>query len=705
MITGILVVGIPLFFFNYLSDEILIQSRETAIEIEKEAILQEVANFKNRLTPEAYLKHIFDKIHKELLPTVDKNLFTLYPDKDFGNDLFNASLPEKFVLRLKEHELEPVLFFCNSSEFKDYWYWFSPELSKQCKNESDFLTLALCQKNMFLAINLYEISFQKAWKKYLEPNHPSQKILNMDQSANRYFYKYISRYSDPSTQIEKVFRVYTDYFSSQYLYGYNYFALSPNNIHGVYGLYVKQNSVTPHKLKEFACNSSQTIGTKCKIIKGTNSPKPGFCLEDNTLKFITPIPTKFYAHVTFWNKQVHSLQQKFPTNLFLVVSSQIQDHISGPEKLNKIIKFCSVIIISLFLMFSFYSFLFGLRLPINLHKKMLVALAILVLAPVSATGILSYYLYSGYERIIENQVIARIENRLSNFCYFEDEKRAILQNKALRIKAKLEKLSRIRFSQTDLEKLFPNIWRWITGISIVNENGEYFDFRELGFHESRVDQSLLYKYLINQGLSKIKGRKAQELELKTNLTMGLLESILTPEIEELISVHEGTLQRQITQTSNTFIGIILIIRNIVGANLLVYPRRIHNESIFYNYLAYWSLNKPEIFKYKDSLCEIDFGIRLRRHLKFSNLFYPRDMNKKLEPVFRDAIKIKNSGNRIIRDGNELKFLAWRYREYHQMVVAALGTSSRLNFVRLIIYLTQLSHMILTFDSFCKANKS
>jgi hypothetical protein len=107
LITGLIILIVPVIFINYLSDQIYNRSLEVSINLLREKILLELENFKNRLKPEAYVQHIIEKTHRKLLAEIPPDLTRMYADHDFAFDLFDSELPQSFSSELKKNGLSP----------------------------------------------------------------------------------------------------------------------------------------------------------------------------------------------------------------------------------------------------------------------------------------------------------------------------------------------------------------------------------------------------------------------------------------------------------------------------------------------------------------------------------------------------------------------------------------------------------------------
>lgn len=686
LITGLLVFGIPVIFLNFLSNKIVSRTRETTSELLREKILQELESFKSRLKPANYVKHIIRKVHTEVLPEIKPEIVRLFPDKSFGADQFNQTLPPKFVAGLKSYGLEALLFISNSVEFSKLDYYFSEDLKKQIGKEARDLAISFSHNNFSVASSLYLLNYQKKWDYKFNPC--LTEILNScndDPYMHEEVYtRYITRFSDRKTKYEEVFNIFTDYFGSQFLFAYNYYCISKKNVHGAYTVIVRQDSIKTGKILEFAQNAVDQTGLTCSVIQKNKNTSNGFHETPDHLTYIAPMPSIFFAHLMFLKDLAGSNQKDgLSTNLQLKVQGSFPKELKNQILLNKFIKFFSCAIGLAFLMFSIHSLLFGLTLPFSIRKKLTLVLGIIVLIPISGTGILSYYLLSGYERIVESHLLALVQNKLDYFSRQDDENKTRKLAKFLKIKNLLETSNEPVEKILDyrsFKNLLPSAWEGITGFSYIDEKGLFNDFRKSGPQSNKLVEGVMTKYVMNQGLLKASGAKLQEMEMRSNLTMGVFEGFLTPEIEELIAPHEGTLQREITHTVDVHLGMFLVVLRDNKQNLIAFLRSRSSDLEDYKYLRLLNLESPGIFSDQISISDIKTGIRLRSGSDFTLSAWPAEVifDFEMSTLFQKAMQLRANGSKVLRSPEGLEIKAWRYKESQGSVIAAMGKTRRLS---------------------------
>lgn len=689
VLVGVLVFALPLYFVNFLSSKIIERSRETSEELLKEKILQEVENFKERLSPQNYVKSIINKTHSATMPEARRSVIKLIPAKDFGREIFTPSLPEKFVAGLKDAGVKPLFFISCGPAFSSLDYWFAPELNEQIDDGVRNLAIALSHNVIGQASQVYYMNFQHNWFSLSSLNPVLAEIYAKQDFRYQYFCKYISRFTDPREDFDVVSRIYTDYFSRQFLYSYSWSCMSKVNIHGGYSVLIRGDSIDPEAIIKFAETNVDQEEISCRVIK--NSATTGFQNSGETIVFNGFIPSEFFSHLSFWQQlNERHVEIPGPGMQFQVSGSFPEDYVKL-KKVHMVIRIISVISLFFMSLVATHSFLFGFNLPLTIRKKLLAVVSLIFLLPVAATAILSYYLYNGFDKIVERHIRARVERKLDRLTELETEKRISLQQRMLQLKnaiQKTEKSIEIFLMPANILQHFPDMWNWLGSISFMDDQGLFKTIHATRESEFRLAEGLLGKYLINQGLARLSQRRARELEVKISLTMGLLENFLTPEIEEEIVPREGTIQREITHTVDTYIGCFLFCQNKNGESAFVNSRSSNLEKYYFDYLISMNMAGNKYFNEESSLCDIKSGIRLRKHSTFTNFLWPADIafDNDFTPYLAKALTQRSSGTKIIRNQEGITVAAWRFRENYQGIYAVVGKSRKLNEIGLAISL-------------------
>ncbi|MFZ5950572.1 MAG: adenylate/guanylate cyclase domain-containing protein [Candidatus Rifleibacteriota bacterium] len=688
-VVGLLVFSIPLIFVNYLSQKIFERSRETSVELLKEKIMQEVESFKSRLSPESYLKQVILKIHQELLPEMKPDLLKLYPEANFGDEIYTSSIPEKFVGALKDHGLSPLLFISSASGFSTLNFWYAAELNEVLGKDARMLALSMMVNLHEKATVIFYMNYQKRWISLLHPSRVLAEIHKAHPNHDAYFNRYISRFTDLKPDYDEVYKIYTDYFSRQYLYSYSIANMSPVNIHGGYTMIVRGDSINPVSIAESASTMAEQENILCAVEPEQKNKLNGFYEMTDGLTYIGNLPTTFVSHLNFWNDFYSNSGKKLSGNEKIRVFGHFPHEFFNQRQTYYLVRYCSIAIGFVLILAAFYASLFGFRLPVQIRKKLLLVIGALFLLPVAATGIVTYYLLSGFDRIVELHLKAQLENRLNKIMQMEDEKRAGLQTRLLETKMRLQnsdKPTEKVLNTLSLYENFPGIWNWITSLAVFESNGTFNVFNATGNNDKRLTEGLLGKYATNQGFLKASGQRNRELEMKISLTLGLLEGFLTPEIEEALSTKEGVLEREITHTVDTYMGCLYLCERKNGENAVVYAKSSNNETSFCDYLISLNLEKPGSFRENSAYSDIKSGIRIRRYINYTNYGWPADtiFDVAMAGYFQKAVTQRSSGTKVIRNSDGLTIASWKFRDQQQVVMVAIGNARKTTEISLAI---------------------
>jgi len=678
-VVGLLVFSFPLIFVNHLSRKIFERSRETSIELLKEKIMQEVESFKLRLCPESYLKHLIQNIHKELLPEMKPELLKLYPDANFGDEIYTSSIPEKFVGALKDHELSPLLFISSASGFSTLNFWYDPELNEALGKHARILALSMMVNLMEKASAIFYMNYQKRWISLLHPSLVLAEIIKAQSNHDAYFNRYISRFTDLKPNYDEVYKIYTDYFSRQYLYSYSIVNMSRVNIHGGYMLIVRGDSINPVSIAKSASTMVEQQNIQCAVEPAQKDRHNGFYEMQDGLTYIGNLPTNFESHLSFWNDFYPDAEKKLSGRAKIRVFGHFPEEFFNQRQTYYFVRYSSIAFGFVLTLAAFYASLFRFRLPVQIRKKLLLVIGALFLLPVAATGIVTYYLLSGFDRIVELHLKAQLENRLNKILQMEDEKRAGLQARLLEIKMHLQNSDQPTSKILNaLHQNFPGIWNWITSLSAFESNGTFNIFKFSGTDDHRLIEGILGKYAANQGFLNASGPRNRELDMKISLTLGLLEGFLTPEIEEAISTKEGVLAREITHTVDTNIGFLYLCERKNRENAIVYAKSSNNEPSFCDYLISLNYEKPDFFRENSAYSDIKSGLRIRKHISFTNYGWPADtiFDNEMAIYFQKAAAQRSSGTKVIRNSDGLTIASWKFRDQQQVVMVAIGKARK-----------------------------
>ncbi|NCB39306.1 MAG: adenylate/guanylate cyclase domain-containing protein, partial [Erysipelotrichia bacterium] len=207
---------------------------------------------------------------------------------------------------------------------------------------------------------------------------------------------------------------------------------------------------------------------------------------------------------------------------------------------------------------------------------------------------------------------------------------------------------------------------------------QYNGFKEK-MHANRLVNSLLLKYIENLGLSKV--TKGQANSFSTTMMLGIMENYITPEMEEAWMVHESTIQREISHTSDTSRATLFLVRNKKNRYQLVYYRVCNKEEHVFSYLNYFSSNDPKWFSRKDKYTDVFLGVTLRHFAAQLMFGWPHDvlLSPDMTHNFERAAATRDFGHTILRNKNNIEVRAWRFKQGDSAIIAATGKVTGNNF--------------------------
>ncbi|HQB82603.1 MAG TPA: hypothetical protein PLR50_03835 [Candidatus Rifleibacterium sp.] len=139
LLAGFLVLVIPLAFFNSLLNAAMERTRESAMGLLREEILQTAERIKDHCRPGVYVREVIKKVHQKLLPEVRPELIKMFPAKNFGQEEFSSELPQKFLQALRKEGLDAIQILAFAPEYENAFYWHCEELQKQCREETSLV--------------------------------------------------------------------------------------------------------------------------------------------------------------------------------------------------------------------------------------------------------------------------------------------------------------------------------------------------------------------------------------------------------------------------------------------------------------------------------------------------------------------------------------------------------------------------------------
>lgn len=674
LLAGLIVVAAPLLFFNNLLNTARQRTEDAAMALLREKMLQEAERIKDLMRPENYVKETIRKIHGELMPEVTSEIVRMLPEPDFGREIFDARLPEKFLSSMRARQLEPLFITITGPAFADIFYWFADQLHQQCP-EPDKLSVALTYRLVSVSTRLYEHYYQQGWT-----NLPFSAITRqmIDFGFNKgpaLEYKYLNRYSEYVLPHGTVKELFTDYFGRQSMYFYAYNCISRRNIHGSYIIGVLQSSISPadilrHALKE--ASKQFDVG-----FAETRGQKNGFLETDDSLAYYDQPPTEFLNHISFFKRYHGENATRVADSFSICLRARPPAEVLEMRKGQQIFRLAAGLFSIGYLMAAVHYWLFGLNLRLAIRRKLLLLLAVIIFIPAAGTGLLTAISLQGSERIIENHLLKKTQNFIGRFVMYDNENDMHQQLAMLEIKRRIEEYQGKDLNPAVILPRTGDDLLWLRGLtdnqSWISQDGTILHFNNILWPLERDSNKLLNvilpKYLGSLGLLRQQGNA-----MSTTLTLGIFEDYITPEREEASLPHETTMQRDVSHTLETSRASVILAKSPGLGYIFAYPRTNDGDFRTHAYLGEFSKEWKARFSENDSYCDIELAARLRRQNDLNMHAWPGHnlTDDEMLEIFNRALETRDTGSLMFHSEDGAKAWAWSHRPQKAALFAAIG---------------------------------
>mgnify|MGYP000848167859 FL=1 len=346
LLAGFLVLVIPLAFFNGLLNAAMERTRESAMGLMREEILQAAERIKDQCRPAAYVREVIKNIHQKLLPEVKPELIRMFPAENFGRAEFSSELPQKFLRALRKEGLDAIQILVFAPEYENAFYWHCEELQKQCREETSLVNQQALV-HYAAATRLFNQNYQKTWPRLY---NPPEIIQNANRNLeHEYTFTYLSRFSDIVHSHDRVNQYFTDYFGRQSIFSYSYQCISPVTLHGGYSIIVPQRSIRPEAILRLALKSTLD-GITVRMVD-LKQQHEGFRENDEQIDYFTRPPSDFWNHYFFITGDRSMAQKSQKGGWHLKVSGHLPQTLVSQLKLTKLFRVLAMGMIMLYLKF------------------------------------------------------------------------------------------------------------------------------------------------------------------------------------------------------------------------------------------------------------------------------------------------------------------------------------------------------------------
>jgi class 3 adenylate cyclase len=676
LLAGLIVLAVPLLFFNNLLNTARQRTEDAAMALLREKMLQETERIKGLMRPENYVKETIRKVHGELMPEVTSEIVRMLPEPDFGSEIFDARLPKNFLSGMRARRLDPLFITVTSPAFADIFYWFADQLNQQCP-EPDKLSVALAYRLVSVSTRLYEHYYQQGWTN-LSFSAITRQMINFGfENGSALEFKYLNRFSEYVLPHGTVKELFTDYFGRQSIYVYAYNCISRRNIHGSYIIGVLQSSIRPldilsNTLKE----ASKQFDVGFADLPGQQT---GFLETDDSLAYYDQPPTEFLNHISFFKRYHGEKATRVSDNFNLCLRARPPAEVLEMRKGQLIFRLAAGLLFLGYLMAAVHYWLFGLNLRLAIRKKLLLLLAVIIFIPAAGTGLLTVFSLHGSERLIENHVLKKTQDFICRFVMYDNENDMHQQLAMLEIKRRIEEYQGKALNPALILPRDDDNLLWLRALtdnhSWISQDGTILHFSNslhaLERDSDKLLNAILPKYLGNLGLLSRQGNTMAD-----TLTLGIFEDYITPEREEASLPHETTMQHDISHTLETSRAAVILAKSPGLGYIFAYPRSNDGDFRTHAYLGEFSIEWKARFSDNDSYCDIELAARLRRQNDLNMHAWPGHnlTDDEMLEVFNRALETRDTGSRIFHSESGVKTWAWSHRPTKAALFAAIGRS-------------------------------
>lgn len=692
LLVGLLVWFLPLLFFTSILQEVIKRNRDAAISLLREKILYVAEKANEKFKPDIFVKNTIARAHQTIMPDVLPELAQMIPSEDFGLTDFTRSTPQQFSLQLEKLGLKPLLVVVNPPDFSDTFFWASPMLTDQC-DETDKLAWALTSKVLYISSNAFRQNYQTelpnvalaSWNIFHQMNEKNSDTLTLT---------YLSRFGELIPSLDTIVSMFSDYFGQQLLFYYTYSCMSPVKIHGSYSIIIPQSSISSDQILESALANQDS---EIELQISHNEPALSrFFENDKQIDFYFKPNTEFWNHYFYVIRQqrIQGKPETKKTDFSIKVSARLPENLQKQEKLLAAANMLNKISLIIYLALALHYYLFGMTINLRVKYKLAFILGLIILFPIAGTGLLTISSLSDSDRLIDSQVYRQTENALEHAVLMEEENIQRFLLTALETRRAIETRTTNHHNILAKVAIQDNPVNWFSAgtnsTSIGFANGDYFNYSRMGLKTegNKLVKSLISKYLLSLGIVDNSDSEARKKFQAESLKLGFLEDYLTPELEEEYSAHEGTVQREITHTSDTNVTALMIIKRRNEDFVAALQSLNKNNDYSYLYLNRFANPAFKYFHRRDRYAEINLAVRLRKAIMYDSFAWPAKQNlpKGMSESFSMAIKTRDSGKMEMRTKNGLEVNAWNFENNVSAVMVAQGKSIEAGENRFAIFL-------------------
>ncbi|MBU1108180.1 MAG: HAMP domain-containing protein [Candidatus Riflebacteria bacterium] len=680
----------PLFWLNQLLDELRVKD-ENSLDIQaRERLINEMADYQDRFRPDKHLAMALEDMRCELgLENPEELVRPLSPAANQDPMLIRNYFPARASAFLKaKYNILPLLIIAVDCDMQHIFSWYSQKLFLNETQRYKFEEAA----TYWLVFGQREVVNELASTKDLRLIKASQRSLAGDPSQNAHsaftnlFNEHISVFSSPPSTPGVCRTFFSNRFGSQRSYQISHLVTrkkgnSVSMLASYYAIFNSADISPTSMLKHSFQSTDQDLD---RFIVKSQIKQPYFDYIDDHLLYFTGFPAHYFTLIEDYaikNPNTRKLLAEFVNQHALAVKID-KRHLQSPYALAQ--KICTAVIkIAVLFFFALLvrSFMSDLEQSMKLAKKLRIAVAIIVLLPISGFFLLSEQIQtsSGKMELIKYQTIIKQRLDLLDKIINETDPRLVLIMQG--IKARLADayfgLNENSTSSGIKRRIYPPAKAALVEVSLDREGERIVSNRKGSQKDNATLRIGLYAILsdlgaINRDSAEIKtihkhqlfmaGLAGSLMNLFANPEALARESLLTDHILSASALSRSSHQL-IAHPSRPMqpVGIVLQFVDDLNVFLQLY-KQLNRQSL-------------RLFSDYDNICQIDYALALRGSDALRGMQVPYDnvSSSKTARLAANALQRRTSSTSIQKINGLLRINSWIYTNNSPVVIVATAT--------------------------------
>ena len=671
VVVGFLILFIPLIFLCKELENLYVSTKEDLKLELNEKKLSVCNKFKTDLETYNYLNSEISKVHADLFPNFKDEITDKIIDDTFAKNLYSKETFDKLILLTKDN-FTPIFITFGTNNLENYITYCSPELDNQFENQKDKRDF------IYSKVNYDFIYLMEHYKLIFKSNKYDFRQKETETNGNIIF-KYLTRFK----YYTKIY--YTDYFDKQLIFNLTKYLFSKKGIHGYYSLIIPQNKINPYSIIDSAIKNNSSENVKIKLIPQNEIDL--MSKTDNEFDSIIDFTTEFKNQIKIYK----GLSDKEKLNL---LNKAFKLSISYPEELEElhIISLSAKVLTIILALLYFFLFIAiytnKLKIPINLTRKLILVLSIVIILPIIGVGLLTYIATQKISKIIDYNVSQNLSNEIDNLFIINEENNQRQLSEIFELKRKIENnyfFKEIKgIDDRILSTKEKDTWylTWTNHLLALTQDGSFYNFYPYGKKNTkdRIEKTygiFLPKYAENLNILN-RSQKDFKNGISSSLTLGTLENYINLSLEEKSAGQESIPHRNLLAFNETYSAVYFYVKDYKKQhNLLI--NVLSNTWFRYKYINYLKIPKRITwFEIKNNYSDVNIGIAISNHFYIEgNKTYPfdRDAYRKVNDIIAKSILAKDSVSEKTRMSNGNIVKKCIYTDNEAFVIGGVAKSN------------------------------